>query len=88
MNRREAKRLACWMTATVSEGARDGGWPFNGFDSSAIAAGVELEDLDGQPTADADRLGVALDEVIAEMTRRGQHPANKEHKPTEGDGNA
>lgn len=66
MNQREAKRFALWVSSMTIQAAVDGGWPFD-----EDWPNVKLLDADGQLTSDGDRVRVALEEVLAEMRRRG-----------------
>lgn len=55
MNAQEAKRAACWRAAGVVENALAGGWD-------------ELDRLYGD---DAGKVRAALNDVVAELERRG-----------------
>ena len=73
MNKREAKRLACWSAAQAIQASLDAGWPFTQVDDDEEQPyyGHVLIGPGGHYTSDGARLDAALREVVEELERRG-----------------
>ena len=63
MDKRSAKRWACFRAALVLQDALDAGWPFNGH--------TDLTHEDGELNADGLRVSSVLTELVDELSRRG-----------------
>lgn len=61
MNRREAKRLACWVVAGLVKGQLNAGWELE----------VHFPEEEPEDSPDLLRLYAAIEELVGELERRG-----------------
>jgi hypothetical protein len=74
MNKREAKGWVYRRVALVVEAARNAGWPYELCGLTArtpVGLSYPLMNEDGHLTADGERVEQALNELVAELRRRG-----------------